>query len=52
MIEVVETKGQALDLKKEMIEMIEVVETKGQALDLKKEVDFRGEDKTQETSFH
>ena len=35
-----------------MIEMIEAAETKGQALDLKKEVDFRGEDKTQETSFH
>jgi hypothetical protein len=45
-------RDQAQDLKKETIEMIEVVEMRDQAQDLKKEVDFRGEDKTQETSFH
>ena len=52
MIEVAETTGQVQDLKKEMIEMIEVAETTGQVQDLKKNVDFQGEDKTLETSFH
>ena len=52
MIKAVETTDQVLDLKKEMIEMKEAAETTDQVLDLKKELDFQGEDKTLEISFH
>ena len=50
--EAVETTDQVQDSKKEMIEMKEAVETTDQVQDSKKELDFQGEDKTLETSFH
>ena len=52
MIEEAETIDQLQDLRKEMIEMIEEAETIDQLQDLRKKVDFQGEDKTLETSFH